>query len=199
MAQAPPHTNSPSRHNLVRFLHPAPLFILQASPLAQALPHTHISSPRALSQTNTLQPTGSALGPGPAPRSSVQVPLLAAPPALACAAGAGPTCSASRNWTSSACCSSRCWLRRRSSSSCSRRSACRCASCSSSSSCSFRSFSSCNCCSRSSSSSLAVRRRSRCSRCSRRFCFRSLCSDVFPSACSRIAVWMAAEGEGGGQ
>lgn len=108
-----------------------------------------------------------------------------------------PTCSASRSWISRVLCISSCCCFRRCSSSCRRISACRWASLSSSSSCSFRSFSSWSCLSRCVSSSLAALRCSRCSRCSRRFCFRSLCRDFLPSACSRMAVWMAGEGRGG--
>lgn len=110
-----------------------------------------------------------------------------------------PTCSASRSWISRVLCISSCCCLRRCSSSCSSISACRWASFSSSNSCSFRSFSSWSCLSRCVSSSLAALRCSRCSRCSRRFCFRSLCRDFLPSACSRMAVWMAAEGKGGCQ
>lgn len=123
-----------------------------------------------------------------------EAPTPRAPQPMADTPWDAPTCSASRSWISRVLCISSCCCLRRCSSSCSRISACLWASLSSSSSCSFLSFSSCSCLSRCVSSSLAALRCSRCSRCSRRFCFRSLCRDFFPSACSRMAVWMAGEG-----
>ena len=84
-----------------------PYLSLFPAKIPQDKPHLHAHS--------------SVRGSAPSPAPSDQhlagpSPLGPHPPP-----GCSHTCSASRSWTSSACWSSRCWLRRRSSSSCIRR------------------------------------------------------------------------------